>query len=406
VNGQYAEALAGINKAYEESFSLTVASLKSAAVKFGLGMVDTFGTLSPHVQAIMMEKIGDGTTDLADSINDTLSRAGAAVVNGELGFAGMSGGQQAQFLLQRIKINENAIEAAQKYGSISFGLSAADIIGASRRPLTDAEMKTRLLNYYRGEMPNATASLLKAQTEFGASPTNDNFASLGKAQQVVADLASGMRTLSVESNLALKGLIEFGVESERALNEGLGNAIFNLISGTGSLRESLLGLANDVTRSFSAMAANNLVGALLGGNSVAQGGQGAFTSFFTAMFNGGGGGLPDAPPAPVVGYANGGYLGGTFLPFQAFASGGIVARPTLGLIAEGGKAEAVVPLTGNRSIPVEMSGGGAVNIYVVSNVHEAVQKGFQRNRDQLIDLISSDVKKGGSVQKAIRRSGR
>jgi hypothetical protein len=44
--------------------------------------------------------------------------------------------------------------------------------------------------------------------------------------------------------------------------------------------------------------------------------------------------------------------------FQAFANGGMVKGPTLGLIGEGKYNEAIVPLPDGRSIPVQMRGTG------------------------------------------------
>jgi hypothetical protein len=44
--------------------------------------------------------------------------------------------------------------------------------------------------------------------------------------------------------------------------------------------------------------------------------------------------------------------------FQAFANGGMVKGPTLGLIGEGKYNEAIVPLPDGRSIPVQMRGAG------------------------------------------------
>jgi hypothetical protein len=45
--------------------------------------------------------------------------------------------------------------------------------------------------------------------------------------------------------------------------------------------------------------------------------------------------------------------------FQAFANGGTVSGPTLGLIGEGKYNEAIVPLPDGRSIPVQMRGGSS-----------------------------------------------
>jgi hypothetical protein len=58
------------------------------------------------------------------------------------------------------------------------------------------------------------------------------------------------------------------------------------------------------------------------------------------------------------GYAKGGVLSGGF---RAFASGGVVHKPTLGLIGEGNYNEAVVPLPDGKSIPVIGAGGNTNN---------------------------------------------
>ncbi|MFZ9695475.1 MAG: hypothetical protein ACO3AY_06340, partial [Chitinophagaceae bacterium] len=44
-------------------------------------------------------------------------------------------------------------------------------------------------------------------------------------------------------------------------------------------------------------------------------------------------------------------------PVTAFANGGMVDGPTLGLVGEGKYNEAIVPLPNGRSIPVELGGG-------------------------------------------------
>ena len=66
-------------------------------------------------------------------------------------------------------------------------------------------------------------------------------------------------------------------------------------------------------------------------------------------FLGGGGGLL----AGLIGMANGGILKGGFLPIRAFATGGIVDRPTIGIVGEGKYNEAIVPLPDGKAIPVK-----------------------------------------------------
>ena len=45
-----------------------------------------------------------------------------------------------------------------------------------------------------------------------------------------------------------------------------------------------------------------------------------------------------------LGFANGGITSGGFSPIEAFANGGVVKKPTIGIIGEAGMNEAMVPL--------------------------------------------------------------
>jgi hypothetical protein len=64
-------------------------------------------------------------------------------------------------------------------------------------------------------------------------------------------------------------------------------------------------------------------------------------------------------------FANGGIAKGGF---RAFASGGVVNKPTVGLVGEGKYNEAVVPLPDGKSIPVIGGGGGETNNNITVNV--------------------------------------
>ena len=57
-------------------------------------------------------------------------------------------------------------------------------------------------------------------------------------------------------------------------------------------------------------------------------------------------------------FANGGIAPGGF---QAFANGGVVTQPTLGLVGEGKMNEAIVPLPDGKSVPVKLQGGDSNN---------------------------------------------
>ena len=86
---------------------------------------------------------------------------------------------------------------------------------------------------------------------------------------------------------------------------------------------------------------NAIIGGIIGGASM------AFTSWLTATPA-----VPATPATSATPKANGGVLKGGF---REFAKGGVVNKPTLGLVGEGKYNEAVVPLPDGKSIPVVMN---------------------------------------------------
>ena len=102
------------------------------------------------------------------------------------------------------------------------------------------------------------------------------------------------------------------------------------------------------------------------------------------IFGGGGGGSDNSAakmglntpamqqyaPLPIE-YANGGIAYGGF---TAFANGGMVTGPTMGLVGEGRYNEAIVPLPDGKSIPVQLAGGDGGN-QIISNITVNVNNG-------------------------------
>ena len=106
----------------------------------------------------------------------------------------------------------------------------------------------------------------------------------------------------------------------------------------------------------------------------------------------GGGAAPAAGGAGIAGgqgiftAANGGIAPGGF---RAFATGGIVTGPTLGLVGEGKYNEAVIPLPDGKSVPVDlggMSGGGAITSNIVINMNSDGQSSSNANGSNSAEL--------------------
>jgi tape measure domain-containing protein len=109
-------------------------------------------------------------------------------------------------------------------------------------------------------------------------------------------------------------------------------------SGIGIAAGAIMGIAAGISQIKKGGTGNTLMG--IGSIMASVGGAiGGFTKLFGA---------------------NGGVAGGGWKPFpvSAFANGGMVKGPTLGLVGEGKYNEAIVPLPDGRSIPVQMRGAG------------------------------------------------
>lgn len=96
-------------------------------------------------------------------------------------------------------------------------------------------------------------------------------------------------------------------------------------------------------------------------------------------------GIPEA--GTVFTTAMGGiYQGG----ISAFASGGIVTRPTIGLVGEAGQNEAVVPLPDGKAIPVNMNGTNNNNNVAV-NINMATGQAETTGNDQQLAAFGNSI---------------
>lgn len=178
----------------------------------------------------------------------------------------------------------------------------------------------------------------------------------------LAELQNQLTLLEERNNAVKSSILGIGDAFGTAMTTG----VASLVDGTASAEEvfsnflksvgqTLLQAAQQmiatyiaigIARIFAGMGKNSISGG--GGDSVANLNAGA------AQYGGGAGGMVTiADFGGIIPKANGGVLVGGF---QAFASGGVVAGPTLGLVGEGKYNEAIVPLPDGKSIPVMMRG--------------------------------------------------
>ncbi len=160
------------------------------------------------------------------------------------------------------------------------------------------------------------------------------------------------------------------------------DAFERIVDGTFRVQDAFRALGVDILRSFertiASLLSNQLFTALFG--TVAQGGAGLESAgLFSRIFQFFGGGASAASGAV--------FRGG----FDAFQGGGIVHRPTLGLIGEGRFSEAVVPLPDGNRIPVDLrgAGGGAMTLNVfISAIDSQSVDAFVRRGDFSRALVS------------------
>jgi phage-related minor tail protein len=187
-----------------------------------------------------------------------------------------------------------------------------------------------------------------------------------------------------------------------SIGNSFGQAFKGVISGSMTAREALAGFFQSIADSFLDMVAQmiaawmrtmllqgfqSLFGSVLGGMGGGfkfPGTTGLGTNFSAAIGN--------STNIPFQ-FANGGIAPGGF---RAFASGGVVTGPTLGLVGEGRYNEAVIPLPDGKSVPVDLRGGsngsnGPVNVVVNVDAKGSTVEGDEDKANELGRAISAAV---------------
>jgi len=175
---------------------------------------------------------------------------------------------------------------------------------------------------------------------------------LQAATPVVGSLGEAYQKAKNELDLLLDGTTVI-TSAAQGFGDAFSKAFTDIITGAQSWKEGLGNAFKSVASMFADMVAQMLakwafmqiVGMFLPGGKAPGGQQPGLTAGINQY--------------PLIANANGGVLAGGF---QAFASGGVVTGPTLGLVGEGRFNEAVVPLPNGKSIPVDLGQGAGNNI--------------------------------------------
>jgi tape measure domain-containing protein len=178
-------------------------------------------------------------------------------------------------------------------------------------------------------------------TNSNTNATVANTAALEKVAGVLTGTSLSPSTSELGSTLStnVTGTIENVTEQTKAEGIKFSESLGKTVGAIGIAAGSIMGIAAGIGQIKEGGTSN-----VLGGIGSVLMSLGGAVGGFAGLLKG----------------ANGGVAGGGWKPFPvtAFANGGMVNGPTLGLVGEGKYNEAIVPLPDGRSIPVQMKGGG------------------------------------------------
>lgn len=190
--------------------------------------------------------------------------------------------------------------------------------------------------------------------------------------------------------------VEATVEAIDDIQDAMADFFEETIMDAKNWKDALINFMTDIRRAmlrvFTTTLAEQIMGTRFAG------------SVLGGLFGKKGGGVapitPTAPITPAVGSTTVGEFGAT-----AFQHGGIVRRPTFGLIGERGR-EAVVPLSGGRTIPVDLKGAmPSVEVNVINKTSKPVdaQRGTSHfdGGKFVTEVVLKDVAQYGPIRKAI-----
>ena len=182
-------------------------------------------------------------------------------------------------------------------------------------------------------------------------------------QEVMEAMLKDVAIAIEEAEKIQQKMEEVAISINESLASGMTDALMDWIEGTKSAKEAFIDFARSFLMQISKMIAQQAI--LNAMKSIGGGAAGGIGGVIAGLFGADGG------------VAQGG------IDFKPFATGGLVTKPTVGLVGEGSMNEAIVPLPNGRSIPVEMKGGsGGVNI--INNVTvEAGAGGSDEDRQNL-----------------------
>ena len=427
------EDLARLVQAHADATTLAASGFEEAARGVGRQLSEALAD-TPYSSG-MQAQLAGGVHGFAKSVAGVLDRAGVVFDRAaDLGFAALPLDERQAFTRRTIEGRQRDLESFSRTGELRPGLSAGQIRAAfDQRPSDRQVAALRMQSLQQQALPAQGAILRDANAAYSAAPDDPAaFRDSAVAVQQYGELLALSQQLQQQADPFRESWVRASSDVRQALDGGLGRGLADILNGVGTLQDALRGFASDIVGIFSDMAARNLAQSLVGdfGTTNSTGGSnglGGIVGSVVGSFFGGGGG---------VSAAEGGVFGGGFTPLgdiPRFAEGGIVRKPTLGLIGDHagspsiGSPEAIVPLSRGRSIPVELTGQryappmaatvdpavagaaaaasmGERRTYIqVKDEADAAAKGYQPGRDDFVAQVADNISKGGAIYRAMKR---
>lgn len=314
-----------------------------------------------------------------------------------------------QFAIEAEKLNLLQTQIRDQITSLEVKKNLTKEDQAQRDILLDI-LRQRLKETSAGmqELPALAGETIQSRIQ--SEGLNDPTVSM---RENIADLEKEFARLSSWQNQAVEGSKAIGA----ALGEAMTTGVASLVSGTATAQEvfakflqsvgqALLQAASQMIATYIAIGVARIFaglgssGAFKGNASIQGGGFGSFSAGAPSV-----GGVPSLPGLEGAGaltsassvpsyagvmFANGGIARGGF---RAFADGGIVQGPTLGLVGEGRYNEAVVPLPDGKSIPVQLGGSSSRDLISPSsgaNVSPVLSMSFETTTINGVEYVSRD----------------
>jgi len=363
----------------------------------GIGIANLIGHESASAQSQVLGLILSGQLPEQNLLASNLRRDGTTVDQSRMfGLANMSTEQQS-LLLERFL-------TASEHENASF---------AAAQGLSSLGTKQRLLSIYQNQaLPAASDVLSRAQAAAGdGEPSTPKLLALAEAQNTVDQLKGKIRDLRVETDLGLHALIELGDKLQETFGQTLADSLTALEEHTGNLRDLWKSFAHELLTDANRLAIQSLLSGIFQGQGGDNGKSGVGGLFFQlatgigkGLFHGGGGPYPTANPDPAEARGDA-FLHGRIFPF---AYGGIVTRPTIFPMANGGTGlmgekgyEAIMPLQRDPSgrLGVIAAGGhgqgegGSGNvIHQTVNIQTPDVSSFRASSRQVADGLRRAMK--------------